>query len=179
MGSITYDAAATEAQVEELKENNVLFKKDIDTILTGPFDVKIEIADKGQSYDWRTNTVKIKINDVESLAHEVHHAAQHAAMGEGPDSATFTRPKGMLALEVSALATGMSAAGGNALRRVSEMLPKYYESVEAYRCEEGPRAALDYAFSKQHMEYSQERMEALEIRKEDIVTFWENIIQNS
>jgi hypothetical protein len=73
----------------------------------------------------------------------------------------------------SALATGMSAAGGNALRKVGEMLLLYHERIEAYRCDGGPEAALKYAFEKSHMIYSQKRMKALGIRKEDIVIFWE------
>jgi hypothetical protein len=174
MGKITLVPPLTEEQVDQLKAVNELFKKDIETISKGPYNVKIEIAAEGQSYNWRTNTVKIKINDVESLAHEVHHAAQHAAMKEGQDLATFSNPTGRLALEVSALATGISAAGGNPVRKVNEMLPIYYESIEAYRCEGGTSAAVDYVYSKQHMKHSQDRMEALNIKKEDIISARKN-----
>jgi hypothetical protein len=162
---IKYGTELTQKFAESLIKANALFAMDMDMIASTDNEVTIMLADTGQRYDSTTRTVYIK-HDIESMAHEVHHAAQHAALQialAGSDSAVYGSEKGRLALEVSALATGAAAAGGNGTRKVKDMLPKYHAELDIYRCDGGVAAALDFAFKKKFMAYSQDRMLTLGI----------------
>ena len=160
-GLLSYDIETTKTFVDALVGTNENFAEDIAAIRAGGNKVKVMIAATGQRYNWIERTAYVKLN-IESVAHELHHAAQHAKLGDDYDSAVFTSEKGRLALEVSALATGEAAAGGNATRKVKELLPIYHKEA-VYACEGGVAAALAYAFGKKFMAYSKARMDKLGI----------------
>jgi hypothetical protein len=160
-GCISYDTDVTKTFVDALALKNTYLAADIAAIRKANKDMIITLVTTGQKYTWTNRTAHIQYSN-DAVAHEVHHAAQHAELGDN-DSAVFDSAKGRLALEVSALATGEHAAGGNATRKVKEMLPKYHKELEQYACEGGAEAALAYAFGKSHMAYSKARMDALGI----------------
>ena len=159
-GNFKYDNESVKTFVEELAKKNENFAEDLAAINEAGNKVSIVLASTGQRYNWTERTAYIKLN-IESVAHELHHAAQHAKLGDN-DSAVFTSAKGRLALEVSALATGEAADGGNATRKVKEMLPIYHRQA-AYACDGGVAAALAWAFGKKFMAYSKARMDKLGI----------------
>lgn len=159
-GNFSYDNQSVKTFIEDLIGKNANFAEDIAAINEAGKKVSIVIASTGQCYKWTERTAYVKLN-IESVAHELHHAAQHAKLGDN-DSAVFTSEKGCLALEVSALATGEAADGGNATRKVKEMLPIYHK-LPAYACAGGVDAALAYAFGKKHMAYTKARMDKLGI----------------
>ena len=160
-GMLSYDAETTKTFVQALVGTDANFAEDIATIRAGSNQVKIMIAATGQRYNWIERTAYVKLN-IESVAHELHHAAQHVKLGDEFDSAVFSSAKGRLALEVSALATGEAAAGGNPTRKVKELLPIYHQQP-VYACDGGVDAALAWAFGKKFMAYSKARMDKLGI----------------
>ena len=159
-GNFKYDNESVKTFVEDLVKKNANFAEDIAAIDEAGKTVSILISSVGQRYNWTERTAYVKLA-IDSVAHELHHAAQHAKLGDN-DSAVFTSEKGRLALEVSALATGEAADGGNATRKVKEMLPIYHKEA-VYACAGGVDAALSYAFGKKHMAYSKARMDKLGI----------------
>ncbi len=159
-GNFSYDNESVQTFVKELVKTNANFAEDIAAIDEAGKKVAIKLSSAGQHYAWTERAAYVKLS-IESVTHELHHAAQHAKLGDN-DSAVFTSAKGRLALEVSALATGEEASGGNATRKVKEMLPIYFKTA-AYACDGGVDAALAYAFGKKHMAYSKARMDKLGI----------------
>ncbi len=167
MKSYSFISCADEetlAYVESQASQVALLADDLMVIQKGARSVRIQKVEKKDcKYTASTRTVCVTLGE-ESVSHEIHHAAQHAWLGDEVGAQVMGRSEFTTAMEISALASGIAAGstyfvkGSDALLREVQNRFKAYDRIYGdVTCE----ASYVKLRASKHMAYSRARLEAL------------------
>jgi hypothetical protein len=166
---ITCADTDTAEYIEKLSLTVPLLVIDLMTIQKAAHTVTVLTCEKKDcKYTASTATVYITLGE-ESACHEIHHAAQHAALGLDVGVQVLDKGEYKTALEVSALASGIAAgskyytAGSAALlKEVQARFLAYDKIYGMVTCNQAYKTLKAHKF----LAYSRDRLEKLEIFKE-------------